>query len=57
MTKGLAQYITTLIVRDFDHTKEEGMCLSSYECEMLEKAFIEEKFKDIETWIRSKLWK
>ena len=56
MTKGLARYCTMLIAKDIDKNTK-GMCMSSYECEMLEKAFIEEKFKDIEAWIRSKLWK
>jgi hypothetical protein len=42
-----------LIVKDIDKITK-GMCMSSYECEKLEKAFIDEKFEDIEKWLLKK---
>lgn len=55
MNSSLAKYITGLIVDDIDHrTPKYKMCMSSFECEALEKAFIEEKFDKIEAYIKSK---
>ena len=54
MDKRLARYITCLIANDYDK-KSEG-CISSYECELLEKKFIEGRFEQIEQWLVNRLW-
>lgn len=54
MTKELSRYLTCLIANDYD--KKSTGCISSYECELIEKRFIDGKFDEIEGYLRRKLW-
>ena len=54
MSKELARYLTILVTHDIDK-KCKGMCMSSYECEVLERAFQNNSFKEIENFLRKKI--
>ena len=54
MNKGLARYLTTLVVNDLDKRITQGMCISSREAESLERAFIKDSFGDIEMYLKNK---
>ena len=54
MSKNFARYLTCLIANDYD--KKSRGCISSYECEIIEKRFQEGKFDEIENFLRRRLW-
>lgn len=55
MTKGLARFLTAVTADFLDrHIRKGEMCMSSYECELLEKAFIEEDYEQIENYLNKK---
>lgn len=56
MNKELAKTLTTALVQFIDRERPEGtMCCSNGECVSLEKAFTEENFDSVETFIKKKL--
>ena len=55
MNKGLARFLTGLVANFIDeHTPADKMCMSSYECELMENTFIKEDFDQIEKFLEKK---
>lgn len=55
MTKNFARYLTCLIAKDLD--SRTSTCISSYECELIEQKFIDNKFDEIELYVMNKILK
>lgn len=55
MDKELARYLTRLIADDIDSRPLLGTGISSFECELLEQAFVDYNFKDIQKFLEKKL--
>lgn len=56
MNKELAKTLTTALVQWIDKERQEGtMCCSSYECERIEKAFMDDRLDIVDGFIKKKL--
>lgn len=55
MSERLARYLTVLIAVDYD--KKVKGCISSYECELIEKELIKGNFEEVEKYLTNKLWR
>lgn len=54
MTKELAMFLTNCVA-DFLDRNTSGMCMSSKQCEELERCFCDGNFAKIEIWTRLRL--
>lgn len=55
MAQELARFITSLIANYVDEHRTGGMCMSSIECEIMERCFMRGDYSQIEIYLAKKL--